>query len=150
MTPRPRNSTFFPYTTLFRSDPADRSAEGPVSDRLSLDFRLDGGVDHWLLDEFQDTSFGQWSILRNLIDEAVQDPEGRRTFFCVGDVKQAIFVWREGDPRLFGEIFRHYNAAAPGAIVEEHLFRSWRSGPPLIEMINRVFGNEPALGRLFP
>ena len=131
-------------------EPADRSAEGPVSDRLSLDFRLDGGVDHWLLDEFQDTSFGQWSILRNLIDEAVQDPEGRRTFFCVGDVKQAIFVWREGDPRLFGEIFRHYNAAAPGAIVEEHLFRSWRSGPPLIEMINRVFGNEPALGRLFP
>jgi len=131
-------------------EPADRSAGGPLPDRLSLDFRLDGGVDHWLLDEFQDTSFGQWSILRNLIDEAVQDPEGRRTFFCVGDVKQAIFVWREGDPRLMGEIFRHYNAAAPGAIVERHLVRSWRSGPPLIDMVNRVFGNEEAMHRLFP
>jgi ATP-dependent helicase/nuclease subunit A len=129
--------------------PPTGAAEGLLSDRLSLDFRLDGGVDHWLLDEFQDTSFGQWSILRNLIDEAVQDT-GSRSFFCVGDVKQAIFVWREGDPRLFGEIFRHYNAAAPGTIVERRLFRSWRSGPPLIEMVNRVFGNEAALAGLFP
>ena len=131
-------------------EPKSGSAEGSLPDSLALEFRLDGGVDHWLLDEFQDTSFGQWSILRNLIDEVVQDSDGSRTFFCVGDVKQAIFVWRAGDPRLFGEIFRHYNAAAPGAIVEEHLFRSWRSGPPLIEMVNRVFGNGAAMGRLFP
>ncbi len=131
-------------------EPQVGSAEGSLPDSLALEFRLDGGVDHWLLDEFQDTSFGQWSILRNLIDEVVQDPGGGRTFFCVGDVKQAIFVWREGDPRLFGEIFRHYNAAAPGTVVEEHLFRSWRSGPPLIDMVNRVFGNGAALGRLFP
>jgi ATP-dependent helicase/nuclease subunit A len=131
-------------------EPRAGSTEGSLPDSLALEFRLDGGVDHWLLDEFQDTSFGQWSILRNLIDEVVQDSDGRRTFFCVGDVKQAIFVWREGDPRLFGEIFRHYNAAAPGAIVEEHLFRSWRSGPPLIDMVNRIFGNGAAMGRLFP
>ncbi|MGD1031096.1 MAG: UvrD-helicase domain-containing protein [Opitutaceae bacterium] len=130
--------------------PQAGAAGGGLPDRLSLDYRLDGGVDHWLLDEFQDTSFGQWSILRNLIDEAVQDTDGRRSFFCVGDTKQAIFVWREGDPRLFGEIFRHYNSAAPGTIVERHLSRSWRSGPPLVEMVNRVFGSGEALGRLFP
>ena len=40
--------------------------------RLFIDFRLDAEIDHWLLDEFQDTSFGQWSVLRNLIDEAVR------------------------------------------------------------------------------
>jgi ATP-dependent exoDNAse (exonuclease V) beta subunit len=130
--------------------PASHSAGEPLPDRLALDFRLDGGVDHWLLDEFQDTSFGQWSILCNLIDEAVQDSEGRRSFFCVGDVKQAIYVWREGDPRLMGEIFRHYNAAVPGSIVEQHLVQSWRSGPPVIEMVNSVFGNEAVLRRLFP
>ena len=71
-------------------------------DRLFIDYRLDGGIDHWLLDEFQDTSFGQWKILRNLIDEAVQDPSGRRSFFCVGDVKQAIYAWREAT-RAFSE-----------------------------------------------
>ncbi|MFI5356221.1 MAG: UvrD-helicase domain-containing protein [Opitutales bacterium] len=118
--------------------------------RLAIDYRLDAEIDHWLLDEFQDTSFSQWSVLRNLIDEAVQDPEGRRSFFCVGDVKQAVFAWREGDPRLFREIFNHYNAAAPGSIVEQSLVNSWRSGPPLIEMVNAVFGAQDTLARLFP
>jgi ATP-dependent exoDNAse (exonuclease V) beta subunit len=122
------------------------AAEG----RLFIDYRLDAEIDHWLLDEFQDTSFGQWSVLKNLIDEAVQDSAGGRSFFCVGDVKQAIFTWREGDPRLFREIFNHYNAAAPGAIAAEHLDKSQRSGPALIEMVNTVFGNAPALAKLFP
>ncbi len=123
---------------------------GEEGGRLLIDWRLDAQFDHWLLDEFQDTSFAQWSVLRNLIDEAVQDAEGRRTFFYVGDVKQAIFAWREGDARLFREIFNHYNAAAPEAIAEEHLTSSWRSGPAVIAMVNRVLGDEAALRRLLP
>lgn len=123
---------------------------GAEAGRLSIDYRLDGRIDHWLLDEFQDTSYGQWSILRNLVDEVVQDTSGRRTFFCVGDVKQAIFAWREGDPRLFGEILERYNAAAPGTIVEERRDRSWRSGPAPIGLVNAVFGAPVALRTLFP
>ena len=125
------------------------AAEGGAG-RLAIDYRLDGQFDHWLLDEFQDTSFGQWSVLRNLIDEAVQDVAGVRSFFCVGDVKQAIFTWRDGDPRLFREILEHYNAAAPGAVAEEHLVRSFRSGPAVIAMVNAVFGNATAIAGLFP
>jgi len=123
--------------------------------RLMLDYRLDAQIDHWMLDEFQDTSFGQWSILKNLIDEVIQDPDGRRSFFYVGDVKQAIYSWRGGDPRLFGEVFSHYNAAPGtagelrGAISERHLDESWRSGPPIIEMVNRVFGAAEVLEDLF-
>lgn len=131
-------------------DEAGEAAVRVEENRLFLDYRLDSEIDHWLLDEFQDTSFGQWSVLRNLIDEAVQDPEGRRSFFCVGDVKQAIYAWREGDPRLFREIFNHYNSASEGSIAEAHLVASWRSGPPLIEMVNAVFGNATALSELFP
>lgn len=118
--------------------------------RLQIDYRLDAETDHWLLDEFQDTSFGQWSVLRNLIDEVVQDTEGRRSFFCVGDVKQAVFAWREGDPQLFQEIYRHYNMMVPGAIEQRPLVDSWRSGPPLIEMVNAVFGAAEVLENLFP
>lgn len=118
--------------------------------RLFIDFRLDAEIDHWLLDEFQDTSFGQWLVIKNLIDEAVQDPTGARSFFYVGDVKQAIFAWREGDPRLFREIFNHYNAALPGAITEDHLVQSWRSGPAVIGMINAVFGDAAVIRGLFP
>jgi ATP-dependent exoDNAse (exonuclease V) beta subunit len=118
--------------------------------RLFIDWRLDSQIDHWLLDEFQDTSFGQWSVLRNLVDEAVQDPSGTRSFFYVGDVKQAIFAWREGDSRLFREIFNHYNAAAPGVIEEDSRVRSFRSGRAVISTVNRVLGDAAVLRRLFP
>lgn len=120
------------------------------ANRLLIDYRLDGEIDHWLLDEFQDTSFGQWSVLQSLIDEVVQDPAGGRSFFYVGDVKQSIFAWREGDPRLFREIFDRYNAHGPGTIVADHLVQSWRSGPPVIAAVNRVFGDTAALTELFP
>ncbi len=118
--------------------------------RLAIDYRLDAQFDHWLLDEFQDTSFGQWSVLKNLIDEAVQDPAGERSFFCVGDVKQAIYTWREGDPRLFREILSHYNAVVPGTVAEEHLVDSYRSGLAIIEMVNAVFGRDEVLAELCP
>ncbi len=126
------------------------SGAGPGEGRLLIDWRLDAQFDHWLLDEFQDTSFAQWSVLRNLLDEAVQDAEQRRSLFYVGDVKQAIFAWREGDPRLFREIFNHYNRAAPGAITAEFLTDSYRSGPAVIAMVNRVFGDAAALRGLVP
>ncbi|KXU34683.1 hypothetical protein AXK11_08115 [Cephaloticoccus primus] len=139
--------------------PPDPAVQADIeARRLLLDYRLDAQIDHWMLDEFQDTSFGQWSILKNLIDEVLQEPEGRRSFFYVGDVKQAIYSWRGGDPRLFREVFEHYNAGATGdstggvgrAIVERHLDDSWRSGPPIIEMVNAVFGAAAELEALFP
>ncbi|MEI6861269.1 MAG: 3'-5' exonuclease, partial [Verrucomicrobiota bacterium] len=144
--------TFADVTRLLRpvALACDGAREGGGERRLLVDWRLDAQFDHWLLDEFQDTSFAQWSVLKNLVDEAVQDAEGRRSFFYVGDVKQAIFAWREGDARLFREIFDHYNAAAPGAIAEERLTESWRSGPAVIAMVNRVFGDDAALRALVP
>lgn len=135
---------------LLPDGPAGRMLDAAGAGRALIDYRLDAETDHWLLDEFQDTSFGQWSVLKNLIDEAVQDASGARSLFYVGDVKQAIYAWRGGDPRLFREIFDHYIAAAPGIIAERHLDCSWRSGPPVIGMVNAVFGAAATLADLFP
>jgi ATP-dependent exoDNAse (exonuclease V) beta subunit len=129
------------------------SGEAPGGDdsaRWTIDYRLDGQIDHWLFDEFQDTSYGQWNILRNLVDEVIQDPSGRRSFFAVGDVKQAIYGWRGGDSRLFREIFNQYNAAASGTIGEEHLDQSRRSGPAVVDLVNQVFGAAGEIAALFP
>lgn len=144
--------TFADVERLLRPEagrPLSRAAE-EGGDRLFLDYRLDAEIDHWLLDEFQDTSRGQWSVLRNLIDEVVQDAEARRSFFCVGDVKQSIFAWRAGDPRLMGEIRAHYNHGAAGPITTLPLDQSWRSGPAIIAMVNATFGQARALAELFP
>ena len=110
-------------------------------DRLDLEYRLDGGFDHWLLDEFQDTSRLQWQSIANLIDEVVQDPEGRRGFFCVGDQKQSLYQWRGGDPRLFDRVEEKYS----GGIESSSLDESWRSVPDVLEMVNAVFGDSRVL-----
>ena len=63
--------------------------------------RMGASLNHILIDEFQDTSLVQWSALHPLAVEALARG-GSLT--AVGDVKQSIYSWRGGDPRLFSEI----------------------------------------------
>jgi len=107
------------------------SAEG----RLYIDYRLDCRLDHWLLDEFQDTSDLQWDVLRNLADEILQDNSGERSLFYVGDVKQAIYGWRGGNARLFGSILDEYGTR----VRQRPLNTSFRSAQPIIDAVNLVF-----------
>ncbi|GAT35505.1 ATP-dependent exoDNAse (exonuclease V) beta subunit [Terrimicrobium sacchariphilum] len=108
--------------------------------RQAIDYRLDASYDHWLLDEFQDTSRLQWLAIRDLIDEVIQSESGRRSFFYVGDTKQAIYSWRGGDSRLFDDIARYYNASGEDRIdVSESLNTSYRSVPEILESVNTLF-----------
>jgi ATP-dependent helicase/nuclease subunit A len=109
-----------------------------VTDRLYIDYRLDGELDHWLLDEFQDTSNMQWAAIRNLVDEVVQD--AHRSFFYVGDVKQSIYGWRGGNHRLFGQVLAE---AAGGIDQGEPMIVCHRSVPAIIDTVNRVFDGLP-------
>ncbi len=118
-----------------RGTPALSRRPGP--DRLYIDYRLDSRLDHWLLDEFQDTSDLQWSALCNLVDELVQDDSGRRSFFYVGDVKQAIYRWRGGNPRLFERVLARYG----DCLQRRRLDCSYRSAAPVIDTVNAVFGD---------
>lgn len=95
-----------------------------------LAHRLDAGIDHLLLDEFQDTSLAQWEVLRPFADQVM--PAG--SFFCVGDVKQAIYGWRGGVAELFDTL----ESAWP-KLRRSSLATSFRSSPPVIETVNRVF-----------
>ena len=118
---------------------------GHGPDRLSLEYRLDGAFDHWLIDEFQDTSTAQWRVMENLIDEVIQDPEHRRTFFCVGDVKQSIYGWRGGDPKLFNRVKDRYCREAGNELNITPMNVSYRSAPPVLELVNKVFGSHEEL-----
>lgn len=119
-----------------------------VEERLRIDYRLDARYDHWLLDEFQDTNYTQWSVIENLIDEAVQDTSDERTLFQVGDVKQAIYAWRGGDTRLFEDISKRYNSGVETRIHKRPLNVSWRSGHDVISLVNRIFGDNAALAEM--
>jgi len=115
------------------------------SGQLDLEYRLDGAFDHWLLDEFQDTSTVQWHVVENLIDEVAQDPDGARTFFCVGDQKQSIYQWRGGDPQLFDRVAKRYEQGTGQEFDIRSLDESWRSRPNVLKLINAVFGDAATL-----
>ncbi|HMK68672.1 MAG TPA: UvrD-helicase domain-containing protein, partial [Stellaceae bacterium] len=64
-------------------------------------FKLDGGLDHLLIDEAQDTNPDQWRVVEALTREffaGTGTRETARTVFAVGDVKQSIFSFQGADP----------------------------------------------------
>jgi len=120
-------------------------------------YKLDGGLDHLLIDEAQDTSPDQWAVARVLTEEfhaglGREGPQGdtvppHRTVFAVGDRKQSIYSFQGADPEGF-EAMRLRMAArvrATGARFEDvGLHVSFRSAPAVLEAVNRVFADEVA------
>lgn len=109
-----------------------------VLSRQRMEFRLDCGIRHLLLDEFQDTAPEQWSILEPLAKPLANDSDGQHSVFCVGDTKQAIYGWRGG----VAEVFESVKKSLPG-VQEMELYQSFRSSPDVIQGVNKVFQNLP-------
>jgi len=117
---------------------APRTARARLFDEREAElwFRLDGRIDHLLLDEFQDTSPVQWRILQPLASEITSSGGGERSFFCVGDVKQSIYGFRQAEPRLLASL----ETRLPG-LVAEHMDKSYRSSSVVLDGVNLVFGS---------
>ncbi len=103
---------------------------------------LDSPIKHLLLDEFQDTSLNQWQVFRP-IAESIRDlppfsgrPEEAGSFFCVGDVKQAIYAWRGGVAEIFQEVEENIEG-----IVSLPMNTNWRSTQTVLDAVNQVFMN---------
>ncbi len=82
-------------------------------------FKLDGGLDHILVDEAQDTSPAQWSLIRALAGEFFSGTGSReevvRTLFAVGDEKQSIYGFQGAAPEMFARMGRQFEALAGDA-----------------------------------
>ena len=108
-------------------------------------FKLDGGIDHILIDEAQDTSPEQWAIVRALADEFFAGAGQRdipRTIFAVGDVKQSIYSFQGADPHSFLEmraIFAKQLEAIERRLEPVALDVSFRSGEAVLTAIDKVF-----------
>jgi ATP-dependent helicase/nuclease subunit A len=136
---------FSDLTMLLAGEGAMQIWDG--EDRNLIDFRLDARYDHWLLDEFQDTSRPQWQAIHNLIDEIMQDAEQRRSVFIVGDGKQSIYGWRGGEPRLFNELKNYYG----GRLADWDMDLSFRSTQPVLDLANSVCDlSDPKWKAIFP
>ncbi|WP_103172009.1 double-strand break repair helicase AddA [Paracoccus sp. SY] len=115
-------------------------------------YRLDGGIDHILVDEAQDTSPEQWRVIRRLTDEFTsgQGAHDRpRTLFVVGDPKQSIYSFQGADIAVFESVrdsFRQDFEAVRQPMQQRGLAHSFRSSPAILSLVDTVFQGDAAQG----
>jgi ATP-dependent exoDNAse (exonuclease V) beta subunit len=115
-------------------------ALGTSDEPTDLALAMDLGLQHVLVDEFQDTSQTQFTLFKRLVDGWT--PDDGRTFFAVGDPMQSIYRFRDGDVTLFSQAQQH--GIGPVALESLTLSVNFRSAPQLIDWVNQTFT------RIFP
>ncbi|MGV8985712.1 MAG: double-strand break repair helicase AddA [Cypionkella sp.] len=109
-------------------------------------FRLDGGIDHVLVDEAQDTSPEQWRVIELLTAEFTAGEgtrPGGRTLFVVGDKKQSIYSFQGADVAAFDEkqaLFQGNFLAARQTFQTLPLEYSFRSSPAILNLVDAALG----------
>jgi ATP-dependent helicase/nuclease subunit A len=116
-------------------------------------FRLDGGVDHILVDEAQDTSPVQWQIIELLTQEFTSGEGARaerdRTMFVVGDRKQSIYSFQGADPDELNTMRDQFGRALGNvgkALRPRELRYSFRSSAAILNLVDQVFTGDDAEG----
>ncbi len=116
-------------------------------------FRLDGGVDHVLVDEAQDTSPDQWDVVRLLTQEFSTGigalPDRERTIFVVGDKKQSIYSFQGADPEGFDRMRDHFDTElgkVQKRLQKQELHYSFRSSPAILGVVDQTFQGEMTEG----
>ncbi|MWD29629.1 double-strand break repair helicase AddA, partial [Aquicoccus sp. SCR17] len=116
-------------------------------------FRLDGEIDHLLVDEAQDTSPVQWQVIDRLTREFAagsgQRADVMRTIFVVGDKKQSIYSFQGADPREFDRMkadFAERYRAIGAPFADLTLEFSFRSAQAVLQLVDECFATQVAAG----
>ncbi|HYD86410.1 MAG TPA: double-strand break repair helicase AddA [Vitreimonas sp.] len=114
-------------------------------------YKLDGGLDHILIDEGQDTSPAQWELITPLRDEffaGLGAREKPRTVFSVGDPKQSIYGFQGADPARFLTEAQNLLARAEAAganFVAPELRTSFRSAQQILDVVDETMRDKPLI-----
>jgi len=122
--------------------------EGDGGEAQWVLYKLDGGLDHILVDEAQDTSPEQWEIVKALANEffsGVGTRDGAvRTVFAVGDEKQSIYSFQGADPKMFADAgLRFARLAQQAGLTWKpiELTMSFRTVAPILAGVDIVFAD---------
>ncbi len=119
-------------------------------------YKLDGGIDHVLIDEAQDTNPDQWEVVRLLTGEFFAGEgalERARTVFAVGDAKQSIFGFQRADPAKLAkmrDLFATHAHQAGQRFEQVELIDSYRSVGAVLDAVDHVFAAPPAANGVAP
>jgi ATP-dependent helicase/nuclease subunit A len=113
-----------------------------------VQYKLDQGIDHILLDEAQDTSPDQWEVVKRLAEEFFAGQGARdsihRTIFAVGDEKQSIYSFQGAAPDSFADsrlMFAAKVRDANASFADLKLTWSFRSTDDVLAAVDRVFSD---------
>jgi ATP-dependent helicase/nuclease subunit A len=116
-------------------------------------YRLDGGIDHILVDEAQDTSPVQWQVIERLAQEFTSGEGARadvaRTIFVVGDKKQSIYSFQGADPREFDRMQQEFGlrlGATNSPLQSRVLAYSFRSSRAILTTVDCCFDQSSESG----
>lgn len=117
-------------------------------------YKLDGGIEHVLVDEAQDTSPEQWQVIEEIASDFFsgasryeETAERPRTMFAVGDEKQSIYSFQGADPVMFGTMKNRFGDQVQtiGQVWKPvDMAESFRSAPAILDIVDRVFENADA------
>lgn len=104
--------------------------------------RIGYSINHFLIDEFQDTSEMQWSNLSPLVMESMSR---KKDNLIIGDEKQCIYRFRNSNPELLGSIvedntasrFGNDSVSIAGVSIEQNT--NWRSCGEIVTFNNTIF-----------
>ncbi|WP_170426357.1 double-strand break repair helicase AddA [Ruegeria arenilitoris] len=116
-------------------------------------YRLDGGIDHILVDEAQDTSPDQWDVVEKLAQEFTSGEGARsgveRTIFVVGDKKQSIYSFQGADPQAFDRMQAEFGrklSESGSKLWDSTLEYSFRSSSAILSLVDILFENRAEAG----
>ncbi len=116
-------------------------------------YRLDGGIDHILVDEAQDTSPDQWDVIEKLAQEFTSGEGARsgveRTIFVVGDKKQSIYSFQGADPQAFDQMQAEFGRKlqeSGSKLWDSTLEYSFRSSSAILGLVDILFENRAEAG----
>jgi ATP-dependent helicase/nuclease subunit A len=119
------------------------AALGSDEEPTDLALRLDYQLAHILVDEFQDTSQGQYRLLEKLCrgwsEHNYMNPTHPRTLFVVGDAMQSIYGFRYADVGLF--LKAREEGIAGVELHDRSLSRNFRSQAGVIDWVNQQFSS---------
>ncbi len=119
------------------------------ADAAWIMYKLDRGIDHILIDEAQDTSPDQWTVIEAPLREFFSGASAReagRTFFAVGDIKQSIYSFQGADAGLFKEKELDLGKTISAAAAYENvpLTLSFRTTEPVLSFVDALFADAEA------
>ena len=93
--------------------------------------------EHFMIDEFQDTSVKEWENFLPLLQNAMAQ-SGATSVLIVGDIKQSIYRWRGGDWKILHSQAQQALGAESTELV--NLKENYRSLPAVVDFNNKVIG----------